>query len=757
MAKRYYTASFHNGGRKEDSKDTKGNGKSVKFQANREHNIRDEEYCKNQEHIGFKNKTKQEHEEWAKTHVLIDEKPEDAYERIFGEAVKKYDEKQKRSDRKIGSGKKYYEKLKKSKNKVPVYEFIITLGNKDNLPENPEEVRQIYIEALNGFKERNPNFEVIGAYYHDDESRDDGKGGKVQGAPHLHVDYIPVARNRWQNFIDEQNKKDSLLDKLTGKETQKKTRVNGMDVENSLTEALAYQGFISKELDPSVIERKFGIHISDKHYKDSERQAQYEEFMNSRVDEKGKQIKTRLLTAQMQWIKNERDCLVRLFEKHGYKIKNPGEHRPHMETQDFIESKDINIQERNLELYNELSTKIDFIDAEEKELAETKNTLDKKEELLTSKEITLTEKEKELNQREAKQNERDEILDSKTKIVEKAEEQLEEARQINKETEAYRNDIEQIRNDLYQEVKANVNKEYRSKYQQLYDVQESQKEIEAELKKKKEQQEKLEKEQKEKSRELAQRELNIESLEAYKKSVEEKEKEVEEREYKVALAKKNNEEKEAELKSREDTLQQNKNNLTDAITKFNDDCKKANTFYENEKKIYAENQKAINDFNEAYDSKVSKIMEWENASKIIEDENTDNWVDKQFKEVFDKKISTKALISKIKEGVKGFIAKVKKSYDKELHGHKRFFKNNKGENVCEYSFGAADYSEMLLDTPIEDVQKAIDECRKKNKKTFRENIDEESGLSFFERHFKKAKEIKKEIELTLEKKRSRTK
>jgi hypothetical protein len=51
--------------------------------------------------------------------------------------------------------------------------------------------------------------EVIGAYYHDDETRDDGKGGRVQGAPHMHVDYIPVSRNRWQNFIDEQNKKES--------------------------------------------------------------------------------------------------------------------------------------------------------------------------------------------------------------------------------------------------------------------------------------------------------------------------------------------------------------------------------------------------------------------------------------------------------------------------------------------------------------------------------------------------------------------
>ena len=57
--KQYYTVSFHNGGRKEDAKDTKGTVRATKSQANREHNIRDEEYCKNQEHIGFKNKTEE--------------------------------------------------------------------------------------------------------------------------------------------------------------------------------------------------------------------------------------------------------------------------------------------------------------------------------------------------------------------------------------------------------------------------------------------------------------------------------------------------------------------------------------------------------------------------------------------------------------------------------------------------------------------------------------------------------------------------
>lgn len=736
MAKRYYTASFHNGGRKEDSKDTKGNGKSVKFQANREHNIRDEEYCKNQEHIGFKNKTEQEHEEWAKTHVLLDEKPEDAYERIFGEAVKKYDEKQKRSDRKIGSGKKYYEKLKKSKNKVPVYEFIITLGNKDNLPDNPEEVRKIYIEALESFRTRNPNFEVIGAYYHDDESRDNGRGGKVQGAPHLHVDYIPVSRNRWQNFIDEQNKKESLLDKLSGKENKKKTRVNGLDVENSLTEALAAQGFISKELDPSVIEKKFGIHISDKHYKDPERQAQYEEFMNSRVDEKGKQIKTRLLTAQMQWIKNERDCLIKLFEKHGYNIKNPGEHHPHLETQDYIESKDMNIQERNLELYNELSSKIDFVEAEEKELSE-------KEKKLNDIEIYLLDKEDELNKQEKEQKEKDEYLNSKTQIVVEAEGQLEEARHINEETKAYRNDIEQIRSDLYQELKADVNKEYKAKYQELYNVQESQDKREEELKKQKEQQDEIERQQKEKERELFQREQNVANLEAYKKSVEDKEKAVSEKE-------KSNEEKETDLKSREEALSQNQKDFNEAVKQYNADCATAKTFYENQQKIYEENENFMVEFRKEYREKNTKINEWEEALNFTTENNTDSWIDSEFKDCFQKKQTTQNLIQKIKQGIKGIIARVKKLYDEKIRNYEKQlngydFIDEKGESM--HSFGCAEVQKMFLDdTTAKTFRQIADDIENEGVENYAELFKKKPKI--LERHFEYARERTRENVLT---------
>ena len=725
MAKqKYYTASFHNGGKKEDTKDTKGTKKTAKFQANREHNIRDEEYCKDQEHIGFKNKTYQEHIEWNKTHIIIDEKPEDAYERIFGEAIKKYDDKQKRSDRKIGNGKKYYEKIKKSQKKVPVYEFIITLGNKNCLPENPENVRKIYIEFLNNFIQRNPNLEVIGAYYHDDESRDDGKGGRIPGAPHLHVDYIPVSRNRWQRFIDEQHKKESFIDKLTGKEIKKKTRVNGMDIENSLTEALEGQGFKSIELDPAIIEKKFGIHISKKHYKDPERQAQYEEFMNNRTDENSKKIKTRLLTAQMQWIKKERDSLIRLFEKHGYKIKNPGEHRPHLETEDYIESQDKNIQEQNIELYNELSNKIDFVEQEEKELFEKEKILNEKEELLNQKEA-------EQQKKEIEQTEKDKFLETKSKIVETAEEQLEEARQINKETEQYRNDIELIRKDLYTQIKNEVDKEYNEKYQQLYEVQEYQEQKTIELEKQIEQQNKTENEQKQKEIELNQRESSIIDLEEKQKNILEKEQELIQKEEKLNIAEIENSKKEQYLETKEKDLEIKTEN-------FNNDNKIKEEYYKKEKQIFEVNQNMMLDFRQEYRKKSNIINEWEDALFFMKNAEPDTWVDNEFSQLQSKKFDLPTLILRIKKGIKGFVAKVKHSYDKKIENYENQlngfdFTDEKGNSM--HNFGSSEIQTMFI--------------TEANSKTFRQiadDMDAEGVNNYTELYQKKPNILQRHFE-----------
>lgn len=159
--------------------------------AHRAHNIRAEYVVSKQDHIEYKG----HYEIWH------DEKPRDAYERIFGDYVKEYNEGQKRSDRKITD---YYKDVCNDKKKNPVYEMIVAIGNKENsLPE--KENRQILHEFMYGnedigfksWEERNPNLEVIGAYYHADE----------EGVPHLHIDYVPVAhgykRGMWaQNGLD---------------------------------------------------------------------------------------------------------------------------------------------------------------------------------------------------------------------------------------------------------------------------------------------------------------------------------------------------------------------------------------------------------------------------------------------------------------------------------------------------------------------------------------------------------------------------
>lgn len=139
------------------------NGSSVA----REHNIRNRNVTDKEKHID-KNGT---YEIWK------DEKPREAYNRIFGSALKEYNEKQTREDRVI---KDYYNHIEKDKNKKPVYEMIIGIYNEPNVPE--ETKKEIMKQFVSEWKARNPDLELIGAYYHNDEL----------GEAHCHIDYIPV-------------------------------------------------------------------------------------------------------------------------------------------------------------------------------------------------------------------------------------------------------------------------------------------------------------------------------------------------------------------------------------------------------------------------------------------------------------------------------------------------------------------------------------------------------------------------------------
>lgn len=161
----------------------------------REHNVRSENCVKYMTHLNKDN---------MKYNIILkDEKLKDAYERLFGEALKEYNEKQKNPNRRINN---YLEHIKKS-NRNAVYELVLAIGDKETTGSNYEDTekeRECLIEYFNTFKNRNKHLECIGFYIHYDEA-----------TVHAHLSYIGVA---------------------TGYK-------NGLKVQAGLNKALKMQGF----------------------------------------------------------------------------------------------------------------------------------------------------------------------------------------------------------------------------------------------------------------------------------------------------------------------------------------------------------------------------------------------------------------------------------------------------------------------------------------------------------------------------------
>lgn len=130
---------------------------------------------------------------------------EDAYHTLFDGALQRYNDKQKRADRKIDN---YLEHIQKGKQEKPFYEIIVQVGNRDDMgigTPNERLAKRILEDYLRRFEERNPNLFVFNAVLHMDEA-----------TPHLHIDFIPY--------------------------TTRSTR--GLDTRVSMKKALEEQGFV---------------------------------------------------------------------------------------------------------------------------------------------------------------------------------------------------------------------------------------------------------------------------------------------------------------------------------------------------------------------------------------------------------------------------------------------------------------------------------------------------------------------------------
>lgn len=99
------------------------------------------------------------------------------YKDIFQEAVDKYNEKQKRNDRKIDD---YYDKIHKDDKTHEQRELVVAIGEGKDDSKYREAKKEALKQYAEAFQERNPNLAVYNMVLHDDEAN-----------PHLHINYVP--------------------------------------------------------------------------------------------------------------------------------------------------------------------------------------------------------------------------------------------------------------------------------------------------------------------------------------------------------------------------------------------------------------------------------------------------------------------------------------------------------------------------------------------------------------------------------------
>lgn len=141
--------------------------------------------------------TEEEYKQPAHEHIIREKSSDnivirqstiqDAYKEVFGEAVEEYNAKQKRKDRQI---KDYYKHVYHSKTLDLQREMIIGLGNKEDWEklgyEKKKEAGQLIKEVIEDFiRDKKDHIHVYNAVVHLDEA----------GAPHAHINFIPLAHN----------------------------------------------------------------------------------------------------------------------------------------------------------------------------------------------------------------------------------------------------------------------------------------------------------------------------------------------------------------------------------------------------------------------------------------------------------------------------------------------------------------------------------------------------------------------------------
>ena len=125
---------------------------------------------------------------------------EKVYHQMFDDALQRFNDKQKRADRKIES---YYDKIRTGKQEKLFHEVIVQIGNREDTNSksaDSEIAVRILDEYMKHFQERNPNLRIFSAHLHLDEE-----------TPHLHIDFVPFVTNSKRGLDTRVSLKQALL------------------------------------------------------------------------------------------------------------------------------------------------------------------------------------------------------------------------------------------------------------------------------------------------------------------------------------------------------------------------------------------------------------------------------------------------------------------------------------------------------------------------------------------------------------------
>ena len=407
---------------------------------------------------------------------FIRENIADSYEKLFGNAVKEYNGRQKRNDRKITCS--YFEHLfhhspcstvlESPNGQKSFYEDVVQIGTKDDTgcdTLDSEKARWALVEYMENFQRRNPNFYVFNAVLHMDEA-----------TPHLHIDYIPIGHYE-RGLLVQNGLAQALFEMGYGKGKDAINRWRKAEREELRKICEIHEIHVADE------DKGRGFSYSCEEYREyketisgyEKRVAELESTAtNLSADIEHKSAEISALNDKKAVLRNEVDSLTaekEIIETSEIKAVKMPIHKLMIDEKEIVGIE--NMKKSAAAKSEELSAREKALNSREEQLNKSREQLDERESHISEKEQSIEEKLKEIAEHEeyakhdsykafAKASEVDPLFQRAQKALKEAEQMRSEQQEINEVLENYKKSNSYLNSKLAEvrQSEAEIREEY---------------------------------------------------------------------------------------------------------------------------------------------------------------------------------------------------------------------------------------------------------------------------------------------------------